>query len=205
MASLQRAPTLPVRFLQPSAAAVRHAVLSQRDDPFSYADVGGTRGAVMPAGYAHDAQDVRLGEGAAVWEAARDALTAWKQFDLPWVHLHDDTVPLEAGRLVAFTSQQLGVWVLNLCRIAYVLDDEVDGVRRFGFAYGTLRSHAVMGEERFLLTWDQRTDEVRFGIAKFSLPRHPLIRALAPLARRVQRRFTDDALARMQRQVREAS
>ena len=45
-------------------------------------------------------------------------------------------------------ARALGLWVLNACRIVYVIEE--DGpLRRFAFAYGTLPEHAESGEERF--------------------------------------------------------
>ena len=160
---------------------------------WSYDHVGATAGAAPP-GWAVDEEDVEVGRGAAVYRRAREAVRGWRMFDLPWLHLLTRPEPA-AGVEVAFASYQLGLWSLNRCRVVYVIDEDGPDVARYGFAYGTLAEHAVAGEERFLLTWDKRTDAVRFGIYKFSRLRHPLVRLVAPVARYVQRRFTTEAIA----------
>jgi uncharacterized protein (UPF0548 family) len=162
----------------------------------NYEHQGATAGE-MPAGWRHDEQRAYLGRGDACWQAAKGGLRSWRQFDLGWVRSHDDRVPLEQGALFGFVSRQVGVWAVNVCRIVFVVDEP----DRFGFAYGTVGSHVVRGEELFLLERDTVTDEVTFTIRKFSLPAHWLVRLAGPIATSIQRAFTRDALARMQQEV----
>jgi uncharacterized protein (UPF0548 family) len=122
-------------------------------------------------------------------------------FQLPWVRLRMPDGPPEPGRIVAFASRQWGVWAVNVCRVVYVVDDDDGTVARYGFGYGTVRPHAVAGEERFIVTWDRRSDEVSFGIWKFSRPAHLLVRWAGPLGRMVQRRFDRHALRAMRQAV----
>jgi uncharacterized protein (UPF0548 family) len=136
-----------------------------------------------------------------VWERAVRALRRWQQFDLVWVQAHDASVPLQEGRMFAFVSRQLGVWSVNVCRVAEVVESEDGGCRRFGFAYGTVGRHVVRGEEAFLLEQDLATGEVRFRIRKFSRPGHPLVKLMGRWAVSLQRAFTRDALARMASEV----
>jgi uncharacterized protein (UPF0548 family) len=49
---------------------------------------------------------------------------------------------------VGVLGRHFGVWSLNACRIAYVIE-EVPSLRRYGFAFGTLPGHVERGEERF--------------------------------------------------------
>ena len=120
-------------------------------------------------------------------------------FDLGWVFMPPQPPP-SVGLTVGFASTQFGVWTINTCRVVYVVDE--DGpIARAGFAYGTLAPHAVAGEERFVAEWDRSTDVVRFGISKFSRPAGPIVALAGPFATSVQRRFTADALARIQRAV----
>jgi uncharacterized protein (UPF0548 family) len=151
----------------------------------------------MPTGWHHDEQRVHLGGGDACWHAAIKALRGWTQFDLGWVYAHDDQVRLEPGQLFGFVSRHFGVWAVNVCRIVLVVDE----LHRFGFAYGTMGNHVVRGEELFLLERDKVTDEVMFTIRKFSLPAHWLVRLAGPVTTSIQRSFTRDALARMQKEV----
>ena len=168
-------------------------------DPFSYPDVGATQ-TEPPAGWTADrlVDDVGLGRGA--FERVKQAIREYRMFHQDWVDLiYAD--PLAPGAEVVFASRQFGVWTMNSCRVVYVIDEENDNRARFGFAYGTLASHAVAGEERFLSTWDKTSDIVDFEVFKFSLPRHPLVKLMSPLAKSVQRRFSEDAVLTVKRAV----
>lgn len=168
-------------------------------DPFSYPDVGATR-TQPPSGWAADRLVDDVGVGREAFERAKMAISTYKMFHQPWIDLiHAD--PLAEGAEVVFASRQLGVWTLNACRVVYVVDEEDDVRAQFGFAYGTLANHAVAGEERFLATWDKQSDIVDFEVFKFSLPRHPLVRLMAPVARSIQRRFSEDAVLTIKREV----
>ena len=83
-------------------------------------------------------------------------------------------------------------------RIACRLVDVTDTPTSFGFVYGTLPVHPECGEERFMV--EHEVDgTVRFTIDVFWKPNHPLAILGAPIARRMQQRFTKgylDALAR---------
>lgn len=192
-----RAPGL-FHLFAPPPRAVAVATHAAERAPFSYAPVGGTASA-LPEGFDHNAQQAVIGHGAAAWARAVASLRAWRQFDQPWIRFYDPATPIEPGQVVAFASWQLGVWTLNVCRIVYVID-EADPPR-FGFAYGTLAEHSVSGEERFELRWDPQTDEVIFEIRKFSRLRHWMVRAVGPVARAIQARFSRDAIAVMRRAV----
>lgn len=175
-------------------------VRAQEAAPFTYGQVGATA-AEMPPGWDQDEQWVALGQGEEVWTRARAALDRWTPFDLGWVEPITYEAPIREGELFGFVSSHFGVYSVNVCRVAYVLEDRGDTHHRYGFAHGTVGAHAIRGEECFLLEWDRATDEVRFGIRKFSRVRHWLLRLLGPLTRRVQDRFTRDALDRMRREV----
>lgn len=118
-------------------------------------------------------------------------------FDLGWVVPHRIDVLQTPGEMMAFTARSLGLWTINVCRVVYRIEEDDGVVRRVGFAYGTLPGHVLSGEEQFELVHDRRTDEVTFSIRKFSRPNHPAIRAIAPIIRRIQHRFSLDAIARI--------
>jgi uncharacterized protein (UPF0548 family) len=204
MSALPPAPTNPtLRLLRPRPDEVARLASASAEVPVSYEGVGGTRGDAPP-GFRADRHDGVVGSGEADFRAACDAIRGWTMFDLPWVELHDPTTPIEPGRVVAFSSHQLGVWMVNLCRLVYVVDEPDGPIARFGFAYGTLPGHAVAGEELFLATWDRATDEVRFAVSKFSRARHPLVRLTGPIGRSIQDTFSRHAIARVARAVAEA-
>ena len=189
-----------VSLRKPSTETVRAFLASQSGLAFSYPAVGATRATgVPPAGYAVDHTRVRLGEGEAVFAAARAALGRWEQFRLGWVEAWSPADSIEAGGLVAVAGRSTGVWWLNACRVVYVVD-EPGPVTKFGFAYGTLPGHVEMGEERFLIEWDRADgDGVWFDILAFSRPRHVLARLGRPWVRRLQKRFGRESAAAMVR------
>jgi len=204
MSELPAPPSAPIlRLLRPDPAAVASLAAASRGLPFSYEAVGGTRKGGVP-GFRVDRHAEVIGVGQADFERAVAAIERWAMFDLPWVELLDPSAPIEPGQVVAFASHQLGVWMVNICRVVYVVDEKQEDMHRFGFAYGTLPGHAVAGEELFLATWDRSTDEVRFAVEKFSRARHPLVRLAGPVGRAVQDRFSVQAIARMARAIRES-
>jgi uncharacterized protein (UPF0548 family) len=97
---------------------------------------------------------------------------------------------------VRVLGRHFGVWSLNACRIAYVIE-EVSSLRRYGFAFGTLPGHVERGEERFTVEWDHADDSVSYEVFAFARPAHPLARAGQPFVRLVQRRFAADSLRSM--------
>lgn len=121
--------------------------------PLSYGPVGIVNG--HGAGNSCDEQIVTIGRGRTDFERARDALMAWKMFDIGWVTAFPPHAPVAVGTVVAVLIRHLGFWSLNACRVLYHVgcpDDEA----RFGFAYGTLTNHAEAGEELFEVLLDAR-------------------------------------------------
>jgi uncharacterized protein (UPF0548 family) len=155
---------------------------------------------VPPAGSAVSHTRIKLGEGEEVFSAARSALERWEQFRLGWVEAWPTETPIQAGKDVAVIARFLGLWWLNACRILYVVDEQ-GPLRRFGFAYGTLPDHAAIGEERFLIEWDQMSATVWYDILAFSRPHQLLTRLGSPCMRRVQAKFGKESAAAMARTV----
>lgn len=201
-------------FTRPSTEAIARFLDEQRALPFTYPQVGATRGE-MPAGYAIDRNRQRLGDGAETFARARDALRAWKMFP-PWTAIEPQIprdeprrVPegeglgegkgrargeshwIAEGRVLAVLVHA-GLWFLNSARIVYVIDEP----RCFGFAYGTLPGHAECGEERFSV--EQLDDgAVWYDVRAFSKPRYWGARIAYPVTRMLQRRFGRDSKAAM--------
>lgn len=193
---------------EPSEAGVRAALRGQRDRPFSYDAVGATRPGAddgledrLPR-FDVDRNRTRLGEGEEVFEAARRALDRWEQFPPPWTRVGPAGVSPREGAEVAMMVHALGLWWLNACRIVYTLDDgQPDGMRRSGFAYGTLPRHVERGEERFSV--ELRADgSVWYDLLAFSRPRYWMARLGYPIARALQRRFVRDSQRAMHEAVR---
>ena len=175
-------------FFKPSSVQSAAFLLSEKDLPFSYPEVGRTAAAEFVSGYDNDINQIVLGEGNAVWESAKEAVRAWKMFPGGWACIAPERTPLREGEVVAMSARILGLWWLNSCRIVYVIDE----AQRFGFAYGTLPGHAECGEELFLVEKD-KNDVVYYSIRAFSRPRHWMARLAYPLARLYQRAFVRDS------------
>jgi uncharacterized protein (UPF0548 family) len=184
---------------RPSSAMIGEFLAAQSKLGLTYSSVGATAN-VPPAGYVVDHSRIKLGEGEEVFSAARSALARWEQFRLGWVEAWPTETPIRAGEAVAVIARSLGLWWLNACRIVYVID-EPGPLPRFGFAYGTLPDHAAMGEERFLIEWDQVSGAVWYDILAFSRPHQLLTRLGYASMRRAQRRFRKESAAAMSRAV----
>jgi len=183
---------------KPSEEVVRQFISSQRDLPFSYAQVGATRSQPgdVHRGYTVDHNRIKLGQGQETYERAMSALRSWQQFNLGWVTVVPPGEPLEVGTAVAVLAKVFGCWSLNAARIVYVIDEGQAQRTRFGFAYGTLPDHVERGEERFTVEW-HADDSVWYDIYAFSRPKHPLARIGFPITRMLQKRFVRDSLAIM--------
>jgi uncharacterized protein (UPF0548 family) len=187
---------------KPSPISLSRFITIQSSLEFTYSGVG-TTAVTPPPGYTIDHRRVVLGHGEDVFAAARSALLRWKQFDIGWAEAWPPDTPLKAGATVAVVIRAFGLVWINSARIVYVVDESSDSNCRFGFAYGTLPGHVEAGEERFLVEWDRRSDEVFYDIFAFSRPRHLLTRLGRFQVRRMQKRFARDSAAAMQIAVQE--
>jgi uncharacterized protein (UPF0548 family) len=186
---------------EPSEARVSGFLLSQRDAPLSYAEVGASKTDASEelAGYAVDHNRARLGEGEEAFERAAAALGAWRMFDVGWIEIFPPDAPIEAGTTVAVLARYYGLRSLNACRIVYLIDEDDGEIRRYGFAYGTLSEHAERGEERFTVEWRLGDGSVHYDLYAFSRPNHLLAKIGYPLSRWLQSRFARDSLQAMVR------
>jgi uncharacterized protein (UPF0548 family) len=180
-----------VRLRRPSGREIE-AVLGS-GDPFSYSEVGqsaqldgpGVR-EVLASRYDVDRHQYTLGRGRGLFERAQSSLMAWRQFDIPWLEFHGAR-RVEPDQVVATLVSMAGMWFLNPCRVVY--SEFSPDANSVAYAYGTLRGHAECGEERFRVSFDPVTEEVRYEIAAFSRPAIVLSKLGYPLARRLQKRF----------------
>jgi uncharacterized protein (UPF0548 family) len=143
---------------KPSAKTLRSFLASQSNLAFTYSAVGATA-TIPPRGFVLDHTRIRLGEGAKFFAAAKSALERWNHFRLGWVETWPADPPIQKRQSVAVMARLFGVWLVNTCRIVYVVD-ELPPVKRFGFAYGTLPDHVESGEERFLVEWHAEDNSV---------------------------------------------
>lgn len=189
---------------QPAPSRIAAFLASQQGAAFTYGAVGATRAEHPPAGYAVDHNRVRLGAGAGTFERAVAALREWRMLRHGWASVSPTDAPQASGTTVAVVVSHYGFWSLNSCRIVYVLNDaaaDASGLRRAGFAYGTLPEHGAIGEERFSVEWHATDDSVWFDLYAFSRPGKLLARLGSPFARRLQRRFARSAKVAMLRAV----
>ena len=182
------------RLTRPSDQQIAAFLATQRDLTFSYAEVGATRGA-PPPGYVVDHNRTLLGTGRDTFDRAVAALHSWRQSSLGWTGVHPHGAPAAAGTDVAVVVRHFAFWSLNACRVLYEIDedDARHGVRRVGFAYGTLPAHGEIGEERFSVELHSADDSVWYDLYAISRPGHPLVRLAYPIARHLQRRFARDS------------
>jgi uncharacterized protein (UPF0548 family) len=183
---------------RPSRQTLERFLLDSQQRPLSYEPIGIVRERI--AGADLDEQIVVIGRGRADFDRARDALFAWKQFDIGWVATFPHDAPLAVGTEVALLIRHLGFWSLNGCRIVYQVGGREDATR-FGFAYGTLTNHAKNGEELFEVFVDGDTDEVKYRIRAVSWPQAVLAFIGQPIARMLQARFRRHSAAAMRRAV----
>jgi uncharacterized protein (UPF0548 family) len=191
-----------IYFRKPSADALRRIATAQSALDYTYPGVGATQaGGPAPPGYVVDHTRVELGHGSPAFDRARSELARWAQFDLGWLAAFPNDTPLRPGETVIVLARAFGVWWTNAARIVYALDEATDSLARFGFAYGTLPGHVESGEERFLIEWDRKTDQVWFDILAFSRPRHFLTRIGRRQARAMQKRFAQESTAALRKLV----
>ena len=185
---------------EPSDAKIRHFLEGQRSLFFSYPEVGASREGVPP-GYGTNHHRGRLGKDQQTFAQAVEAMKQWKMYDTGWTRLCWPDALISEETIVGVVGRHLGLWSLNACRIAYVYEEDEPSHRRYGFAVGTLPGHVERGEERFTVEWRAADDAVFYEISAFSSPAHPLVKAAAPLARLLQRRFAVDSLRSMRAAV----
>jgi uncharacterized protein (UPF0548 family) len=121
---------------EPSEARISGFLLSQRDAPLSYAEVGASKtGASELDGCAVDHNRARLGEGEETLERAAGALRAWRMFDVGWIDIFPPDAPIEAGTTVAVLARYYGLLWLNACRIVYLIDEDDGSVHYDLYAF----------------------------------------------------------------------
>ena len=189
---------------KPNAVAISRFLESQREQPFSYAEVGATNGR-LPTGYSINHTRRKLGDGLEAFDSACDALRNWHQLRLGWVDCWPHDAPLQAGEPIAVLGRAFGLWWINACRIVYTIDNRSDQAGQpldsakelqFGYAHGTLPEHIAAGEERFLIEMDS-DQAVWLDILAFSRANTALARLGYPVMKREQRRFGRESAAKL--------
>jgi uncharacterized protein (UPF0548 family) len=181
---------------EPSYARIERFLDVQRSLPFSYPEVGASREGAPP-GYPINNRRGRLGVGSEAFVRVAEALRGWKMYETGWTELCRPDAPIAEGTVVGVLGRHFGLWSLNACRIAYVIEEEGPHLKRYGFAFGTLPAHVERGEERFTVEWRRADDSVSYEVFAFARPAHPLTKVGPPFVRMIQRRFATDSLRSM--------
>jgi uncharacterized protein (UPF0548 family) len=183
-------------FKRPSDERISAFIDSQSRFELTYSSMGATRNGDHPSGFLVDHNRIQLGSGQATFVAAKRALGEWQQFRFEWIELHRPDADPALDQTVGVLARALGLWVLNACRVVYVIEDE-EPLRRFAFAYGTLPEHAESGEERFQVEWHPQDDSVWYDILAFSRPNQLFARLAYPYVRHKQKQFARDSMRAM--------
>ena len=186
---------------QPSDAAVREILSGMQDKPFSYRQVGITKERLerAPRGFRLDAYGVELGQGEPLFERARALLGRIDNYPPSFTRVVRPQEAVAPDMVFAPVASHLGFYSVHPCRVIYVIDEQQP--RRYGFGFGTLKGHAESGEERFMVTLDER-ERVTYEVQAFSRPIDWLARLGAPLTRAYQLRFQRETLETMRRRSR---
>ena len=191
-------------FKKPNHERISEFIESQSRLEFTYPSVGTTRTGNHPSGFLVDHNRIFLGTGQATFDAAKQALCDWQHYRFDWIELQRPDVDPESEQTVGVLARALGLWVLNACRVVYVVEEE-EPLRRFAFAYGTLPEHAESGEERFQVEWHQEDDTVWYDILAFSRPNQLFSRMAYPYVRHKQKQFARESMLAMKTAVAAAS
>ncbi|TDI90520.1 MAG: DUF1990 domain-containing protein [Chloroflexi bacterium] len=187
-------------FKRPSDERISRFIDSQSRLEFTYPSVGATRNGHHPIGFVVDHKRIHLGAGQAAFGAAKRALCEWQHYRFDWIELHRPDVEPEPDQTVGVLARALGLWVLNACRVVYVIEEE-EPLRRFAFAYGTLPEHAESGEERFQVEWHVEDESVWYDILAFSRPNQLLAWLAHSYVRRKQKQFARESTLAMEAAV----
>lgn len=187
-------------FRKPGDQQIKDFIEVQSRLEFTYPMLGATRKEEHHTGYILDHNRILLGKGEALFALAKQALCEWRHFQLDWVELHHPAAIPELDQTVGVLAHVLGIWVLNACRVVYVIE-ETEPVQRFAFAYGTLPEHAESGEERFQVELHVEDDSVWYDILAYSRPNQLLPKLSYPYVRRKQKQFAQDSMQAMKHAV----
>ncbi len=192
---------------KPTDEQIRGYLTRIADSPFTYPQQACSRDLAwpLPRGWNRDHERVLLGRGEQAFQRAKQAIRDWTMFPHEVATLCWADCPLDVGRTVAVLYRSPFCWMVFPAKIVYVIDETTTtaggNVFRFGFAYGTVADHAERGEERFLVEWNRRTDEVWYDLLAISQPAHWLARLGYPYTRYEQARFRRLSCTAMQRAV----
>ncbi len=168
-----------------------------RDAPLTYAEVGATGSAELPAGYLPGEFTEVVGTGRETFERVAAAILDWVPQRSVGLRVRATGSPGEVGTVVVLTAglPRLGYDVP--CRVVWA---STTGDER-GYAYGTLPGHPESGEERFTVRLTGAGDVV-VTIRVFSRLATPAARLVPPVSRFLQGLATRRYLSSLRRVAR---
>ena len=185
---------------EPSETDIDKFLAAQKDLPFSYNEVGASKGEI-PANYPINHRRVRLGGGTDCFVRARKAVQNWTMYQLDWTRVFPASATISAGCAVCIVVNHGFCYSMNPCRIIYLTEESGGAIERTGFAFGTLPGHSEEGEERFTVEYHRADDSVWYEILAFARPHHILARIGFPFVTLFQRKFAADSASAMQAAV----
>ena len=108
---------------KPTDEQVSEFLSEQSQLGFTYPMVGSTRNDETPHGHLVDKTRIQLGSGQANFEAACRALFEWQHYGFNWIELHRPEADPEPGQTVCVLVRAFGFYVLNACRVVYLVDE----------------------------------------------------------------------------------
>lgn len=175
---------MTARFIRPGrpgAATLAELLTHAEQASLSYDHVG-TSLPIADGSWPERAEQVELGVGSEVFDAAVEGLRRWACHRGIGATVYPADAPIEIGStlLVVLPAGPLSIVVPD--RVVAVVDEP----RRFGFAYGTLDGHQERGEESFVIE-HLPDDRVVASIGLDAVPATAAARLAAPFVGVFQR------------------
>lgn len=186
---------------KPSEKEISDFLAAQSDKPFSYKEVGATKGRNAPETYPINRYRKELGSGQQTYNNAVKAIEMWQMYALDWTRICPSNAPIKEGEIVATLIHHLGFWSINPCRIIYLIDEKGENLNRFGFAFGTLPEHSEKGEEQFIVEWNKDDDTVWYELYAFAKAENWMAKIGFLYVHYLQKRFAAESYQAMLKAV----
>ena len=148
-----------------------------------------------PRGFHREVYRAVVGEGPDAFARARLGIDQWAAQIGSGFEIVPVDAPIVEGAVVAFSTQQMGLWIVAACRIETVVDEP----NRYGFVYATLPDHPECGYESFMVS--EADGVVTYELEPVSKPGVPIVWLGAPVTRLLQRNAAHGYVAAMTRFV----
>jgi uncharacterized protein (UPF0548 family) len=150
---------------RPTPTSLAPELASAAAASLTYPEVGATENVEPPVGYRPLRQAAVVGSGKAAWQRLAEAVGTWELHREAGMLVVTDTADVRQCGTVVNAAPVGPAALLAPCRVVRVIAEPA----RFGFAYGTLPGHPLVGEEEFVADLDE-AGQVRLRIRSFSRP-----------------------------------